>query len=375
MLSGHLDENRASRFRREARASARVASEHVVKVTDADTAPELGDAPFLVMELLDGEDLEERITKKGPVPKHEVAEIMTQVARGLDRAHAAGVIHRDLKPDNVFLHCREDGSTIAKLLDFGISKLLVDDGATAVTKTSDVFGTPLYMSPEQASGQHEAIGRATDIWAIALVVFRALTGQNYWTAETVPTFILQIVSPARELPSTRHGGLGPAFDKWFLKSLAPDPKDRFRSAGEQAAALAAALAEPLPQPGDEGTVLMAAPLASTDGPVITTTPPVSPRRSKPLAFLGVALLGLAIGGLVILAVVLAQPDAKERATTHASPPPSTASSVGAPASAAPDAAVAVEPSSVPAPTASTKPAKVRIKPKATSQSDPFDTQK
>jgi eukaryotic-like serine/threonine-protein kinase len=395
MLSGHLDYQKAARFKREARASAKVTSEHVVKVTDADTAPELSDAPFLVMELLDGEDLEQRLEKSGPLPPGEVIEIMTQVARGLDRAHSVGVIHRDLKPENVYLHRRDDGTTIVKLLDFGISKLLADQETTAVTKTSDIFGTPLYMSPEQAGGKHDAVGPATDVWAIALLTFRILTGQIYWTGDTVPTLILQIVSPHRDLPSARHPSLGPAFDRWFLKSLADDPSDRYQSVGEQVAALTAALSA---TPTDEGTLLLRAeaPLvasgasarrfvgASTDGPLVTNSS-VTQRRGRGLAFFGVAATGVFIAGVVYVLVLAAQPEG------GAVKPATSSASTGAP-SIAPDAtpsstitregAALADPIIVEAGPPSPPSAKPYGKPRpggkprsASSQTDHFDTQK
>jgi serine/threonine-protein kinase len=149
--------DRAARFRREARASARITSEHVVKVTDADTAPELDGAPFLVMELLDGIDLEKLLMARGRLSPRETIDILSQVARALDKAHAAGVVHRDLKPENVFLHKREDGTEVVKVLDFGISKILGrgnDMSVASMTSSTEIMGTPLYMAPEQATAKH-----------------------------------------------------------------------------------------------------------------------------------------------------------------------------------------------------------------------------
>ncbi|MDP2325958.1 MAG: serine/threonine-protein kinase, partial [Gammaproteobacteria bacterium] len=148
------------RFKREARAPAKIKSEHVVRVTDADVAPELDHAPFLVMELLDGQDLEKLVETCGMLPPDQIVDMLAQVARALDKAHAAGIVHRDLKPENLFLHKREDGSQIVKILDFGISKVMGGEGlgstdqSGGATKTGSVFGTPLYMAPEQAKGQH-----------------------------------------------------------------------------------------------------------------------------------------------------------------------------------------------------------------------------
>ena len=239
-----LQAERASRFRREARASARITSEHVVKVTDADTAAELDGAPFIVMELLDGLDVERLLAKRQRLDVNETVDILAQVARGLDKAHAAGVIHRDLKPENIFVHRREDGSTIVKVLDFGISKVLRPDGdmaSASVTGASDVMGTPLYMAPEQATARHDQVGPPTDVWAIGLMAVRMLTGAIYWQGDTIAEVFVQIMSDRRWPPSSRWPELGPAFDAWFQKSTAPRPADRFQSVGEQVTELSVIL--------------------------------------------------------------------------------------------------------------------------------------
>ena len=240
----HLQAERATRFRREARASARITSDHVVKVTDADTAAELDGAPFLVMELLEGQDVERLLQKHGKLQPREALHILTQVARGLDKAHAAGVIHRDLKPENVFLHRREDGTEIVKVLDFGISKVLRPDGdlaSASVTGATDLMGTPLYMAPEQVSPRQDPVGPATDVWAVGLLAVRMLTGEVYWTGETIPEVFVQIMAEVRPAPSARWPGLGPAFDAWFLKCLALRAGHRFQSVGEQIAELSMVL--------------------------------------------------------------------------------------------------------------------------------------
>jgi serine/threonine protein kinase len=274
-----LQAERASRFRREARASARITSEHVVKVTDADTAPELDGAPFLVMELLDGTDVERLLAKRGRLEPREVVDILAQVARGLDRAHAAGVVHRDLKPENIFMHRREDGSSIVKVLDFGISKVLRPDGdmSTAnVTGATDVMGTPLYMAPEQAAARHEQVGPPTDVWAIGLMTIRMLTGQIYWQGDTIAEVFVQIMSATRWPPSQRWPQFSPAFDAWFQRSTAPRPADRFQSVGHQVTELAALLTgEKLllqSNPETPGTLVGPVPPRTSSDPSTLPTP-------------------------------------------------------------------------------------------------------
>ncbi len=240
----HLGADRAARFRREARASSRITSENVVRVTDADVAAELEGAPFIVMELLDGEDLEHLLAARRQLGAKETVDILLQVARGLDKAHAVGVVHRDLKPENVFLHRRDDGSTVAKVVDFGISKVLRpedDPSLMSVTSSGEIMGTPLYMSPEQARAKAAEIGPGTDVWAIGLMAYRMLTGENYWVADTIANLFFQILTDEKPAPSSKSSNLDPAFDAWFFKSCAVAPKNRFASVGEQVAELSQAL--------------------------------------------------------------------------------------------------------------------------------------
>jgi eukaryotic-like serine/threonine-protein kinase len=203
-----LDERSVERFRREARILVRLKSEHVVRVVDADVADELDGAPFLVMELLEGADLGVVAGSK-PQPPAIVSEWMRQAALALDRAHASGVVHRDLKPENLFLTRRDDGTPLLKVLDFGIAKLVeaepVEGNAHAGVRTSTgaIFGTPLYMSPEQATGGASAVGPTSDVWSLAMVAFRLLAGKPYWKAATPAHVLAQIVYESIVPPSAR----------------------------------------------------------------------------------------------------------------------------------------------------------------------------
>ncbi len=238
------DTNALERFRREARTPARIDSDHVVRVTDADVAPELRGAPFLVMEYLRGEDLDGYLLKIGALPPREVVAFMKQVARALDKAHALGIVHRDLKPENIFVTQREDGSTHVKILDFGIAKFTASASDLvnhAATSPGEIFGTPLYMSPEQARAESANITRQTDIWALGLIAHRMLTNEEYWSAETLTSLIAQIVYEPMKPPSERGCAFGPDYDAWFLKCCAREPKERFESAGSAIFALARVL--------------------------------------------------------------------------------------------------------------------------------------
>ncbi|MDI1431865.1 serine/threonine protein kinase [Polyangium sorediatum] len=239
------DPSTIERFRTEARAPARIDSDHIVRVTDADVAPELNGAPFLVMEFLRGRDLAGEAEARQRLHPKEVVLYLRQAARALDKAHGIGIVHRDLKPENIFLTVREDGTPCVKLLDFGIAKLTggaaSSMGAHSKTKTGAVFGTPLYMAPEQARAQAQLIGPSTDVWAIGLIAARLLLGFDYWQAETISDLVVQIVVDPIPPPSQKGSPFGPRFDAWFLRCCSRDASLRFRTAGEAITELAAAL--------------------------------------------------------------------------------------------------------------------------------------
>jgi serine/threonine-protein kinase len=231
------------RFRREARTPARIDSDHVARVVDSDIAQDFGDVPFLVMEYLRGQNLQDLSDELGPLDPREVLVYLRQVAIALDKAHAIGIVHRDLKPENLFLTTRDDGSPCVKVLDFGIAKL---SGATGdlvrikATSTGDVFGTPLFMSPEQCKSESDKVGAQTDIWALGLIAYRLLSGDDFWTANTLTHLIAQIAYEPIPKPSSRHP-LEPAFDAWFAICCARESSERFTSASEAIEALAGAL--------------------------------------------------------------------------------------------------------------------------------------
>ena len=227
------------RFKREARASARIKSEHVVRVIDADVAPELEGAPFLVMELLEGMDLE-RAASASPPSQELVVEWLRQVARAIDKAHHLGIVHRDLKPENLFLTTVEDRPPIVKVLDFGIVKM-IEDG-TGATGSGAILGTPKYMAPEQATSDGR-VTPATDRYALGLVAYRLLTGTSYYHGD-VMSILGELLYGSLEPPSKRHPGLGGAFDAWFLRACHRSPAERFTSAAEQIESLSAALGMP-----------------------------------------------------------------------------------------------------------------------------------
>lgn len=163
-----------ARFRREARAAGQINSEHIVDVFDVGADARVG--LYMVMELLQGEDLQSRLERERKLEPRTMVMIAHQIARGLAKAHEAGIIHRDLKPANVYLTERDSGQMLVKLLDFGVSKLLLEEqGNARITGTGSPIGTPLYMAPEQAEGKDDVDGRA-DLWSLGALMYEALAG-------------------------------------------------------------------------------------------------------------------------------------------------------------------------------------------------------
>jgi serine/threonine-protein kinase len=237
-----------ARFELEATVAADIESEHIVETFDAGVDGATG-APFLVMELLRGEDLAAMIARRGALPPGDAVRLLAQAASALDKTHAAGVVHRDLKPDNLFVTRRDDGSPKVKILDFGIAKVVSESGRPAA-KTR-VLGTPLYMSPEQVRGDGR-IGPRADLHALAQIAFTLVVGKPYWAEEhdALPLYALmtKIVGGCEEpalARAARYGGaVTPAFDGWFRRATRILPEDRFPSAATQIGALAEALGVP-----------------------------------------------------------------------------------------------------------------------------------
>jgi serine/threonine-protein kinase len=241
------------RFRRETRVTARLKSDFIVEVSDAGI-DEQTDMPFLIMELLRGEDMGEHLQRVGRLEPGEVVNLIHQAALGIDKAHRACIVHRDLKPANLFLAERDDGPPRIKVLDFGIAKL-VADGTAACDATQGAIGTPLYMAPEQFDAR-ETVSPATDVYALAMIAFTFLVGETYWFEELKVhgQNVIALACAMQERPcapaSARAMRLGvalpPAFDAWFARATALASADRFQTATSAALALAEALDAPSP---------------------------------------------------------------------------------------------------------------------------------
>ena len=321
VLHAHVlrDESAVQRFRREARAPARIANEHVARVTDADTAADLDGAPFYVMELLRGRDLERVLGDDGPLPPALVVEYLHQASRALDKAHAMGIVHRDLKPENLFLTERDDGSPCIKLLDFGIARLWeADTTAQMKTEAGYVFGTPAYLSPEQATGDVAAVGPTTDVWAIGLVAFKLLVGRELWDAKSLVHLYSMILIEPIPTASAKGSPFGPAFDAWLGSCLARDPAHRFPSVGIAVAALADALGVPIDTTRRSSNAPRSSRVTSAP-PVADEAPTISSKRPVVAMAIGIGIAALAIvaGTVGIVAGARSKPKGLVAAEPHA----------------------------------------------------------
>jgi eukaryotic-like serine/threonine-protein kinase len=220
-----------ARFRREATAAAAIMSPHVAQIVDVNATRE--GQPYLVYELLEGEDLGTLLDREGTLSIARATRIARQVAQGLRAAHDAGVVHRDLKPENVMLIRGSDGGEIAKVLDFGIAKLSQED---KLTRTGAVLGTPAYMAPEQARGG-SAIDHRCDVYALGAMLYRAVTGRPAFSGEDAGRTLTSVIwdEPAR--PKTLRKDLPDSLELVIQRAMAKDPDARFDNMSDLDAAL------------------------------------------------------------------------------------------------------------------------------------------
>jgi hypothetical protein len=252
-----------ARFSREARAAAKVNHPNVVHVYDYGTRD---DTPFLVLQYVPGRDLKESLVREGPRPPEEAVRFAHQILQGLEAIHREGLIHRDIKPQNILL----DFDQTARVTDFGIAH---NPANSLLTGYGTTLGTPSYMAPEQARG--EAVTKAADLYSVGVVLFELLTGRLPFTGENPLAVMLAHVQDPPPAPTEfAPNPIPPGLDAVVLRALAKDPKDRFLSAADMAYALEASLNEPANEL--TSTVVMP-PITPTNGytPVVET-PPLSP---------------------------------------------------------------------------------------------------
>jgi serine/threonine protein kinase len=366
------------RFLREARATAALRSEHVCRVFDVGS---FEGVPFLVMELLEGTDLEKVLRREKRIPPQVACSYIIQACAGVSEAHAAQIVHRDLKPGNLFLANRADGGSIVKVLDFGIAKA-PQEAELGLTGTNAILGSPAYMSLEQLRSSR-LVDTRSDIWSLGVILFELIAGRRPFDGAGVADLALRIaMEPNPSLPEDLvAGGLARGklarvrgeLDEIIARCLARDPADRYQSVAELALALApfadeperriasslgraagpsvvSIVAEPPPSESQEATTMQSS-------GVIEAAPRLA---RKPRARAGLVALAAAVVCGISLAVVAmsggASPEARataQRETGEAavavapSPPPPPAAPAPAPAAPAPAPAAPVVPAPAP----------------------------
>jgi eukaryotic-like serine/threonine-protein kinase len=223
------DDEVVARFRREALIASQLNHPNIVDVTDFNVTPD--GTPYLILEYLHGESLYSRI-KLGPMPLDQVLPIIRQVGSAVAAANREGIVHRDLKPQNIFLVPKEvDGRLleIAKVLDFGISK--IRGSQTVKTQESTLLGTPQYMAPEQATGQHTLVDERTDIFALGAIVYEMLSGQPAFSGANIPEVVFKVVYEEPPPLRDRVPGLPPAITAAVARAMAKGAADRFPTVG------------------------------------------------------------------------------------------------------------------------------------------------
>jgi serine/threonine-protein kinase len=374
------------RFNREAQVTSGLGDPHIVQVFDFATAP-TGE-PYLVMELLEGEDLDRRLRREGRLTPAQTVHIIKQTASALSAAHAKGIVHRDLKPGNIFLMTTATESDFVKVLDFGISK--VRSATTKLTRAESVMGTPDYMSPEQARGAVDDIDDRTDQWALACIMWECLSGHAPFMGDNIPSILFQVVHESPKPLVSEVPGLSPEIEDVLRRALSKNKNDRFPGVSDFAVALEMALSgkpgvlgrlgdsanlprtEQIPiveEPKEAGPVLRSpTTFGQTAGEVARSTKPGLERPKWLWPGVGAAAVALVLAGALAVRSrsghvqpQVAAPSATAAASAPVAPAPEPAPAVpaqaAAPAEAKVDpAAAATEKPEPPKPAASAEPA-------------------
>ncbi len=324
------------RFLDEAKASSSLSkqSRHIVSVHDYG---EQGGTPYIVMEMLDGMSLDQRI-ESGPMPPEEALAVLQQVARAVTHAHKAKLIHRDLKPGNVFLCRDEEGQLLVKVLDFGLVRS-IQQGDKHVTQKGIAVGTPSYMSPEQARAS-AAIDHRCDVWSMAVLSYAMLVGKTPWPGETMQEVLVNVCRSEYIPLSVAKEELGTQFDAFYEKAFRRQAKDRHNDAEELVEAFRKAVAGGVPAAevavvvaSDPAVVPLAPPAPLPTATPLDVTPSARPgitgpkQRGRMAAIAALVLVLVALGTLL---VVRGGPDPAGAATSSAKPPPPPATALTEP---------------------------------------------
>ena len=267
-----------ARFRREARVAAKLTSPHVARILDFGTTDE--GYPFMVLEYLEGNDLDDELERRGALPLEEAARYVLETCEGMKEAHQLGVVHRDLKPSNIFL-ANVGGRRTVKVLDFGISKVTADE-QVRVTQTSSAFGTPLYMSPEHMRST-KSVDHRTDVWSLGVILYELVTGGPPFQGESATALAVAVATETFTPPSIQRPGLP--------RELAKNPAERYATIDELAEAIRPFATREL----SAGPLEPRARTHAVETGAMTTTH-VTPAKGAHLRFALLAGLGLAVLG-------------------------------------------------------------------------------
>ncbi len=293
------NEQLVARFLQEAKAAAELRHKNIVELTDYGVD---GDRPYMVMELLSGEDLAHKLRRDGRMPVPQLVAILDPVLRALATAHERGVIHRDIKPENIFLVRDDEGESTPKIVDFGIAKR--QEESVQLTSANMALGTPAYMAPEQIMSSRTVTG-AADQYAVGVTMFEALTGRNPFSADTLNAFIVAKATQEPESLAQIRPDLDPAFVAVVHRTLARKPEDRFPTITALREALApfrdpsraTTGAQPAVTVSATPSAVASVPSQVTPAPAQLTVPVQTPASNGPkFAAIGVVAL-LAVGGL------------------------------------------------------------------------------
>ncbi len=319
------------RFMREARAAGEVGHDNIIEVYDIGRDP--SGAVYMVMEVLKGASLED-VIHANPIPPPLATYILLQVLSALEAAHARGIVHRDMKPDNVFLTTIAGQPNFVKVLDFGIAKIKDAEGGHGLTQTGTMMGTPYYMSPEQARGAKD-IDHRTDLYACGVMFYQMLTGKFPFEAPNIPALLVKITSeepvPVRQI----NPQIPPELAMAIEKAMAKEVDERFQTAGEFATSIRAFAAQDVALQGlaaakpafDTGAPVTGAGQTTPMGWTATGETVEKPRRTGLVVGLVVSILLLAgaatFGGLVVTGVIGGKKPPADVQTTRPPPEPET----------------------------------------------------
>lgn len=347
------DADVVQRFMQEAQAATSIGHANIIDISDFGRLPD--GSVYFVMEYLDGVSLSAMIKRSGSVPMQEAIHLVRQIASALEAAHARGIVHRDLKPDNIFIIRQGNDHRFVKVLDFGVAK--VGGAASKLTKTGMVFGTPHYMSPEQAAGQ--SVDQRTDIYALGVIMYEMFTGKVPFDADTFMGILSKHMFEVPPRPTDIAGGsLGP-LETVILRALEKNPDQRYLSMAELVADLETVAAGGSVDvnvrsgvaPANVGVAL------PTSQPALASPEPTSGGKGVLLFALAVVTLVIVGGGVGATVFFLSGDDdghalAQALETTEAAPSPAPvveAPVVEAPPAHAPASPVAAPPPALPAP--------------------------